>query len=171
MISIEKQIIGVWDDCCCDLFGGFGSSQYDPNANVTYSQSRGLSGFYYDPFTQLPMRVSEDGQNEHVSFEYGGNKQRLLKIEQIGMSAVPNSTLYIHGLNDYPLTEKYNEQSTIDDRLYIYGPAGLIATIKNGITHFVLKDHLGSTRVLLNSSNGAVTCTIMRRLEILGVRR
>lgn len=41
-------------------------------------------------------------------------------------------------------------------RQYIYGPTGLIAIRDNTTDYFVLKDHLGSTRVAFNGTTGAV---------------
>ncbi len=62
--------------------------------------------------------------------------------------------MYLRGTNDYPLTEKTSGNV---NRFYVYGPTGLISLIDNGTTYFVLKDHLGSTRVVLNSSSAPVT--------------
>ena len=62
--------------------------------------------------------------------------------------------MYLRGTNDYPLTEKTSGNV---NRFYVYGPTGLISLIDNGSTYFVLKDHLGSTRVVLNSSSTPVT--------------
>jgi len=135
---------------------------YDPNANTTLSMPKGSLGLLYDPFKQLTSFINEDNGN-YMSFQYGDNKQRVLMREQVGESPVPNATMYIHGMparhtspfggNDYPLTEKYNEHSNIQDRMYIYGPTGLLAMVQDGISFYFIKDHLGSVRAVMNSSN------------------
>jgi len=125
---------------------------YDANANVIAANSKSLSQLAYDPFKQLTSFINEDNGN-YMSFQYGGNKQRVLKREQVGESPVPNASMYIHGMNDYPLTEKYNEHSNIQDRMYIYGPTGLLAMVQDGISFYFIKDHLGSVRAVMNSSN------------------
>jgi hypothetical protein len=60
------------------------------------------------------------------------------------------ATLYLHGLSDYPLSEIFDDTTNIEPATrtqFIYGLGGLIATVVNGQTQFVFKDHLGSTRV------------------------
>ena len=136
---------------------------YDPNANITLSMPKGSLGLLYDPFTQLTSFINEGNGND-MTFQYGGNKQRVLKQEQVGQSPVPNATMYIHGMparhaspfggNDYPLTEKYNEHGNIQDRMYIYGPTGLLAMVQEDIPYYFLKDHLGSTRIVVNGAGG-----------------
>lgn len=60
-------------------------------------------------------------------------------------------------MNEYPLTEKIGSSTSEIDRFYVYGPIGLIALKDNGTMYYVLKDHLGSVRTVLNSSNIAVS--------------
>ena len=81
------------------------------------------------------------------NFEYDGSKQRVLNTYNNGGNQT--TILYLHGTNSY-LLEEMTSSST---EYYVYGPAGLIAFINGGATYFVLKDHLGSTQVVLNSSN------------------
>lgn len=40
---------------------------------------------------------------------------------------------------------------------YIYGPKGIVAKRSNNLTYFMLKDHLGSMRVVMNSQNQIVS--------------
>ena len=78
-----------------------------------------------------------------VNYQYDGRKERILKTVNGG------KTLYLRGMNDYPLTEK----TTSLNRFYVYGPTGLIAVIDNGTNYFILKDHPGSTHVVLDEDN------------------
>jgi RHS repeat-associated protein len=64
---------------------------------------------------------------------------------------------YIHGLSDFPLMEKVDYGGGELTKLYVYGPTGLIAVNDNGGWFFLLKDHLGSTRVVLNENNNVVS--------------
>ncbi|MBI3764885.1 MAG: RHS repeat-associated core domain-containing protein, partial [Ignavibacteriales bacterium] len=120
---------------------------YDQNANITQSTPKSLNTITYDAFTQLTMSVTT-AANGTISFEYDGRKERILKKVTNGSTT---STLYLRGLNEYPLTEKTNSGTS---RQYVYGPTGLIACIDNGTNYYMLKDHLGSTRAVMNGSNG-----------------
>lgn len=85
-----------------------------------------------------------------MTFNYSADNERVLKTESYGTTK--NSNLYIRGNNEYPLTEKINLNSVLNDKIYIYGPSGLIAFMDGTATYFVIKDHLGSTRVLFRST-------------------
>jgi RHS repeat-associated protein len=76
-------------------------------------------------------------------------------MEYVGITPKPSltSTLYLHGLNDYPLVEK----TSTTERRYIYGPTGVIVIKEGTSKRYVQKDHLGSTRVLYDESGVAVT--------------
>ncbi len=56
------------------------------------------------------MRASEASQNEPVSFERDGSKERVLKIEQIGMSSVPNTTLYWRSNRNHDVAYQFTGQ-------------------------------------------------------------
>ncbi|KAA0231259.1 RHS repeat-associated core domain-containing protein [candidate division KSB1 bacterium] len=70
--------------------------------------------------------------------------------------SVTNSKLYLHGQNDYPLLEKDKTSAAAENlALYIYGLNGAIAKRAGSTVLFLLKDHLGSTRVVMDA-NGLV---------------
>jgi RHS repeat-associated protein len=120
--------------------------QYDNDGNMTYNQyeNRDLN-VTYDPFTLMTQTMTEG--STQLDFEYDGRKERLLK------TANGTMTLYLPGTNDYPL----EQESGSATRFYVYGPTGLIAEVDGGVPYFVLKDHLGSTQVVLNNSNTPVS--------------
>jgi len=126
---------------------------YDANGNVIGSALKNLSNLVYDAFTQMTQQITTT-TNEQINFEYGGDNQRVLKI----FAAQGNTmkTLYLHGMNDYPLLEKNRVNSLPENRVvYIYGLTGLLAMQKDGAVYYVLKDHLGSTRVLVDETGTA----------------
>ncbi len=139
---------------------------YDVTGNTNFSSPMSTFSFTYDPFTQLTM-VEDNGGTTNDSLEYGGARQRVFKKTTVsagqnivvggGLSPMlsgPTITtmLYIHGGNDYPIMEKI---STGEDKMYVYGPIGLIAMRDNSTWYYVHKDHLGSVRVLATSSGTA----------------
>jgi len=102
------------------------------------------------PFTQMTQQITTT-TNEQIDFEYGGDNQRVLKI--FDAQGNTTKTLYLHGMNDYPLMEKTTAGTAPESRVvYIYGLTGLLAMQKDGVVYYLLKDHLGSTRVLVDET-------------------
>jgi RHS repeat-associated protein len=127
---------------------------YDRTGNAMNSPApTSLQYLRYDPFTMMTMcekRVAGDS----LSIQYRGDKERVLKTHTNGATIV--KTRYIRGLNDYPLAEKI---SSGHERRYIYGPTGLVAIKDDWGWYYVMKDHLGSSRLSFDSS-GSVRTTI-----------
>ncbi|HAC64988.1 MAG TPA: hypothetical protein DCF68_16015 [Cyanothece sp. UBA12306] len=123
---------------------------YDANGNVKSASHRQISHIDYDPLTQLTTKVQLEGQTS-VSFKYDGGNQRVLKTSQDSSGNQTASKLYVHGLNDYPLLE-ISEQPV----QYIYGLGGLVALVKDGKVYTILKDHLGSTRVVVDEAGKVI---------------
>jgi RHS repeat-associated protein len=117
---------------------------------MTASSPKNIPSITYDPFTQMTKNITITGTPTHtVNFQYSADNERILKNEKQGTTN--NNNVYIRGNNDYPLTEKININNTLNDKIYIYGPSGLIAVKEGYFAYFVIKDHLGSTRVLFRS--------------------
>jgi len=84
-----------------------------------------------------------------MTFNYSADNERILKNEKQGTTN--NNYVYIRGNNNYPITEKINLNSVLNDKIYIYRLTGLIA-VKDGSTfNYILKDHLCSIRVVVDT--------------------
>ena len=128
------------------------SYTYDENGNVITASYRNISGIEYDPLTQLTKQVQLGGETPGtVSFKYDGANQRVLKtvLDSGGNPTV--TKLYVRGLNDYPLLEVGSQ--TVQ---YIFGVGGLIAFVVDSKVYTILKDHLGSTRVVVDEGGTVV---------------
>lgn len=123
---------------------------YDENGNMTSTGGKTLA---YDPFTMQTQSITEG--STQIRYQYDGRKERILKT--VSQNGNNTSTLYLRGRNEYPLTEKIGSSQNAIDRFYVYGLKGLVAVVDNGATYFVLKDHLGSTRAVLDNNNVAVS--------------
>ena len=125
--------------------------EYDLNGNVKKSLPKGLDPIVYDPFTQMTNNITISGTPTHtVNFQYTADNERILKNEKQGTTN--NAYVYIRGNSEHPITEKANLNNNMTDRIYIYGPTGLITLKDATATYFVIKDHLGSTRVLFRNT-------------------
>ena len=104
----------------------------------------------------MTNNITISGTPTHtVNFQYTADNERILKNEKQGTTN--NAYVYIRGNSEYPITEKANLNNNMTDRIYIYGPTGLIALKDATATYFVIKDHLGSTRVLFKSVGSQYT--------------
>jgi len=126
------------------------SYYYDYNGNVVLSTPKSIPTIVYDPFTNMTMSITNSTRTE--SYEYTADNERVLKNDIYGTTK--NTTLYLRGGKSSVLTEKINQQGSLSDKYYIYGPTGLIATTSGSNTYFIMKDHLGSTRAMVDKATG-----------------
>jgi RHS repeat-associated protein len=135
------------------------SYEYDPNGNTTLANSAatGLSAahnlhFTYDAGTKMASRVTDTvAGGSTLNLWYGHDNDRVQKDILNGTSLVAQK-LYIRGLNSHPICELTSQDGVITPVIYIYGPNGLLAMRRAEDTFGILKDHLGSTRAVVDSS-------------------
>ncbi|MHA4807281.1 RHS repeat-associated core domain-containing protein [Flavitalea flava] len=133
-----------------------GNNSYDANGNIIQSVARGINNLSYDPVSGLPISLNTGtSAGLLAALSYGSNDQRVLEKISIGSTTLQQK-LYIHGGSDYPLAEMQTINGQPQTIHYIYGPDGLVATENNGNFQFILKDHLGSTRMVLDNHNNVV---------------
>ena len=65
-----------------------------------------------------------------------------------------SSKIYINSITSNPLTIIDPNDNVTH---YIYGPKGIVAKRNESLTYYLLKDHLGSTRVVMNENNQAIS--------------
>ena len=137
---------------------------YDPAGRLITDGVRGLE-IDHDLFLGRAMSVVVTN-GPTADFMYGAS-DRVFKSVSEGTGR--NELLYGRGPGNSPLFER--EQNYVSDVLtgqeltfYIYGPSGMVAKeVRTGITppssgpvSFYVKDHLGSTRMVLAQTTGFV---------------
>ncbi len=94
-----------------------------------------------------------------IKDQYSGFSPAQVESKMMGaITWIYNNKLYLHGENAYPLVEyitSTNESET--KQVYIYGATGLIATHRDSTTYTIIKDHLGSTRLVLDEDWAVVS--------------
>ncbi|WP_421876541.1 RHS repeat domain-containing protein [Marinoscillum sp.] len=138
---------------------GGGSTQYfyDEIGNITQSVNKDLDNIEYDEHMNLTTTIQRSvGGGTYLTHLAYGPGGRVYKKDQAQGGSSYVETMYQRGLSSNPLIERYKDHTGTKNTVkYIYGPTGLIATHDGSNYNFVLKDHLGSTRVVL-SDEGSV---------------
>ncbi|QUM85219.1 RHS repeat-associated core domain-containing protein [Moritella sp. 28] len=112
--------------------------------------------FAYSRGNGLTNTISLPGNNTHdqVDYHYNANNQRVIKQVTLDQDSVLQRT-YIHGLANNPIVEIDKVDGKNKIKRYIHLPGCTVIYYDN--QYFVaLKDHLGSTRMLLDEHNNVV---------------
>lgn len=133
--------------------------QYDGNGNTTQAMSRNLSTIAYDSVTGRTTSIQLGSSAGNVlNFSYGLDDYRTLKTYQTpgNSPTVLGQVQTLSGLDGQPLAERTTVGATSQIQYYVPGVGGLVAMIQNGEPKFLLRDHVGSLRVVVDSATGAV---------------
>lgn len=84
-----------------------------------------------------------------ATYVYDGEGRRVKKI--VGTTV----TRFVYGVNG-ELVAEYDGAGVLKKE-YVYGPAGLLATIEGSVVKYVTPDHLGSPRVVTNGTGGVIS--------------
>jgi RHS repeat-associated protein len=123
---------------------------YDANGNMNSRNGSAITWYSYD----LPNTLNASGSNSSQFF-YTPDRSRWKQVASY--SGASEQTIYIGGL-----VEKTTVSSTTRWKHYIVGGSGVVAeyirpTSGSNETVYLLKDHLGSTEMLTDSSGGQMT--------------
>lgn len=108
--------------------------------------------FSYDPGIKRPV-AAQPKDKDPISYRYGATGARVVKdVDTSSGATPPERTTYSHGVNGVTLYE----QTPRDESFYGFGPQGLALVRHNGEVLYILRDHLGSVRRLLDKTNTVV---------------
>ena len=131
---------------------------YDKNGNAVYDANAGVSTMQYN-LLNLPEIVQfADGHQNRYSYSAGGAKLIATSYTLNSAITVPQGTINPLPVNpaDYiKVTTDY-----IGNKVYQNGSLKQIQTsegyCQSGVYYYYLKDHLGNTRVVINSSGTTI---------------
>ncbi|HET7460097.1 MAG TPA: RHS repeat-associated core domain-containing protein, partial [Longimicrobium sp.] len=128
---------------------------YDADGAVTAAPEAGVFSIAYDPVLGLPTSVRmESATGAQLAFAYGAADQRALETLTPAGGGTPAKRLYLHGPADQPLVELVRApDDTVTHRLYVRAPDGMLAVKDGSALRFALRDHLGSTRLLVGGDD------------------
>ncbi len=136
--------------------------QYDADGNTTQAMARNLFSIQYSDVTgsTTSIQMGNAGGNT-VDFYYGLDDYRTLKNYEVpgNPPTVLSQVLTLTGLDGQALAEKTTAGASTQVLYYVPGMNGLVAVIENGESKFLLRDHLGSLRVVVDSASGGVENT------------
>ncbi len=124
---------------------GSGPTYLYTDNGLTTATGSGVS-LSYDVLNRRPVTAAKGVSN--VVFVYRADGERVYK--QSGNDSIT----YIRGLSSFPLQEVEQNGTATQ---YYYGPAGLVALKTPTSTYYLLKDHLGSSRVLYDANSNEVS--------------
>ncbi|MCW3099766.1 MAG: hypothetical protein JWL77_5384 [Chthonomonadaceae bacterium] len=127
------------------------SFQYNPNKAVARVETKGLA-LTYDRTSGLAVSAHLD-TGMVSTYTYTAAQQR--SVEAVMSGGKETKRFFIYGADTSPLVEMISDGSGIRREVYVRGPMGLLA-VETDTTYAVIRDHLGSTRVVLDSVNRVV---------------
>jgi RHS repeat-associated protein len=131
-----------------------GSFVYDASGRMTQSTGRAITGITYDPVSSLPRVIATGGTfASTTNLTYNAFDTRSLEVVTAG--AATTKTLQLRGLGGMPFITRTTEAGGTVTTWWILGPGGIVAYKRGNDVRYVMRDHLGSTRLLVDGATGA----------------
>ncbi|MFL5384869.1 MAG: RHS repeat-associated core domain-containing protein [Longimicrobiaceae bacterium] len=128
---------------------------YNANGGVASAPEAGVFSIAYDPVLGLPTSVRMGtATGAQLAFAYGAADQRVLETLTPAGGGTPAKRLYLYGPADQPLLKLTRDaDGTVTPQWYVQAPDGMLAVKDGSALRFVLRDHLGSTRLLVEGDD------------------
>ncbi|UII32247.1 HNH endonuclease [Fulvivirga ulvae] len=109
------------------ISGSTDQFSYDANGNITSSQTKQLSDITYDSYFNKPLSTVYEGGV--AQYRYRADGERVMKTTVPADGSDTHYTLYVRGMNDYPMIEKERiDAGDWHTKYFVYGLTGLIAS-------------------------------------------
>lgn len=130
-----------------------GSYVYDLAGRMTQSTARRISAVAYDPVSSLPRTITTTGTGASTTnLTYNAFDTRALEVVTAGAATL--KTLQLRGIAGAPLVTRTTGASGTVTTYWIAGPGGIFAYQRGGAISYVMQDHLGSTRLVVDGETG-----------------
>jgi RHS repeat-associated protein len=148
--SDSSIAVTIYDDQ--DRLAKYGSNTYQYTANgelQTKTNSEGTTKYEYDVLGNLDAVTLADGTK--IAYLTDGSNRRIgRKVNGV----LKQGFLYQDGLN--PIAELDSSNNVV--ARFVYGTRANVPDymVKDGVTYRIISDHLGSVRLVVNSSTGDI---------------
>lgn len=117
---------------------------YNENGSVTSSEFHQINEIQYEVATGMAHTISVNGDT--IQYQYNTNGKRLLKQTK------DLERVYLRNSKNKTLEEIDKNSNGTSHTEYVYGPYGMAAMRKDGKLHYLCLDHLGSTRICIDTN-------------------
>ena len=149
-VGANGNVSGVYDDQDRMLSYGSNSYQYSANGELqSKTNGDGTTGYNYDVLGNLRSVVLPGGKRIEYVID-GANRRVGKKVNGVLVQGL----LYQDGLA--PVAELDGNGNVLARFVYATGVNVPDYMIKGGVTYRIVTDHLGSPRVIINVSTGAI---------------
>ena len=142
--------------------------RYDRNGNMvsdgTNSSANNQRTLIYSSFDK-PTQIKKG--NHQINFEYGPNRSRYKRIDKnTSSNVIEKTTLYMGNVER--ITHSNNQ---VEFKRYIEGQILVTNDASGTLTQYLIKDHLGSTELVLNHSTSGDIVAEDMSFDAWGQRR
>ena len=128
---------------------------HDAMGGIKTAAHKKIIDIVYEPVLNKPILIKmQDG--EQIYFEYSVSGERICKRVLNADGNIFKEIMYLRDERGRSLVEKqiiYSENGLSEEQYtaYIYGESGLLCFIRNDEIYHVIKDHEGSTRLVISN--------------------
>lgn len=128
---------------------------YNANGNASQVPNPDLYSIDYDPISSRTTAIQLDSDTgAKLAYQYGARNTRTWETYSDGGGTLISSKLSLYGTGDSVLGELNNGASA--GTYYIHGLDGIVAISQGAQFKYPLKDHLGSSRIIVDGDTGDV---------------
>lgn len=150
-----NQVYLLIDDITVEGSAVSQNYEYNENGDIIKSANRGID-IIYDPVSGLPATIQSYNNDRSLEYAYDSGNQKFIEEFKSSDSCEEYKKLYLNGLNNHPLMEIVDSGGKEKTICHVYSENGLLASKSDEKWLYPIKDHLHSTRMLVDE-DGCIT--------------